>query len=108
MKTWGAALMMLLVAIAAVGQDAAQTIKKSSIKTIHLSGTMSDEGRVLLHDSEGKVWTVINPEMLHGVQGEEVVIRGQLVPESQELRVVSVKPAKKEYVANWGDSAFRR
>lgn len=107
MKNWGIAL-VVIVSFVAVGQDAATPAKTQSRKTINLSGTMSEGGRVLLRDSDGNIWTITNPERLQGYEGNEVVIRGQLSPEGHELRVVSVKRAKKEYVANWGDSAFRR
>ncbi len=107
MKSWSIAL-ILAFSLAAVAQDVTPARNKSHGKTVNLSGTMSDDGRVLLRDSNGKIWTVSNPEMLHDYNGQEVVIRGRLTTESHELTVVSVKPMKKEYVANWGDSAFRR
>jgi len=107
MKNWGIVL-VLMISFAAVAQDAAQPAKSQSRRTISLSGTMSENGSVLLRDSEGKTWTVTNPELLQGYAGQEVTIHGQLLPENHELRVVSVKRVKREYVANWSDSAFRR
>lgn len=111
MKKWGVAsiALLLLLSAVAVAQEASKT-QTASRKTINITGKMSDDGRVLLRDADSEVWTVSNPEALQGYAGREVVIRCQLVPDKYELRVVSVKPVKgeKEYVAKWGDSAFRR
>ncbi|MGO9123583.1 MAG: hypothetical protein ACLP6G_01710 [Terriglobales bacterium] len=111
MKSWGVssiALVLLLSAVA-VAQEAAQP-RTASPKTISVAGKMSEDGRWLLRDADSQVWTVSNPEVLQGYAGREVVIRCQIVPERNELRVVSVKPVKGEvaYVTKWGDSAFRR
>ncbi|MGO9650686.1 MAG: hypothetical protein ACLPOO_21835, partial [Terriglobales bacterium] len=111
MKMWGVvsiALVLLLSGVA-VAQEASKT-PTASRKTISMTGTMSEDGRVLLHDADSQIWTVSNPEALQGYAGREVVIRCQLVPDRNELRVVSVKPVKGEaaYAAKWGDSAFRR
>jgi len=116
MKKWGVssiALVLLLSAVT-VAQEAAKTVSAktpaASRKTISISGKMSADGQVLLRDADDEVWTVSNPEALQGYAGREVVIRCQVVPGKNELRVVSVKPVRSgtEYVTNWGDSAFRR
>ena len=107
MKNWGVVL-VLMTSFLAAAQETTQPAKTQSRKTISLSGTMSENGSVLLRDSEGKTWTVTNPELLQGYAGQEVTIHGQLLPENHELRVVSVKRVKREYLANWSDSAFRR
>ena len=101
--------LVLVLSAAAVGQEASKT-QAPSRKTVSIAGQMSDDGRWLLRDADSEVWTVSNPEALQGYAGREVVIRCQLVPEKNELRVVSVKPVKGEaaYAAKWGDSAFRR
>jgi hypothetical protein len=111
MKKWGVTsiAVVLLLSAAAVAQEASKT-PTTARKTISITGKMSDDGRVLLRDADSQVWTVSNPEALQGYAGREVVIRCQLVPEKNELRVVSVKPVKGEaaFATKWGDSAFRR
>ncbi|MFZ0802789.1 MAG: hypothetical protein WBQ09_09100 [Terriglobales bacterium] len=111
MKKWGVTsiAVVLLLSAAAVAQQPSKT-QTTARKTISITGKMSDDGRVLLHDAASQIWTVSNPEALQGYAGREVVIRCQLVPDRNELRVVSVKPVKGEaaYAAKWGDSAFRR
>jgi hypothetical protein len=115
MKKWGVSsiALVLLLSAAAVAQEAAKTESAkpqgASRKTISITGKMSKDGRVLLRDADSEVWTVSNPEALQGYAGREVVIRCQVVPDKNELRVVSVKPVKGETAyAKWGDSAFRR
>jgi len=100
---------VLLFSAVAVAQEGSKT-QTTARKTVSVSGKMSDDGRVLLRDAGSQIWTVSNPEALEGYAGREVVIRCQLVPERNELRVVSVKPIKGEaaYATKWGDSAFRR
>ena len=113
MKKWGVssiALVLLLSAVAVAQETSSAKTQAASRKAISISGKMSKAGRVLLRDADSEVWTVSNPEALQGYGGREIVIRCQVVPDKNELRVVSVKPVKSgtEYVTNWGDSAFRR
>ncbi len=111
MKKWSVTsiALVLLLSAGAVSQEASKT-QSASRKTISVTGKMSDDGRWLLRDVDSEVWTVSNPEALQGYAGQEIVIRCQVVPDRKELRVVSVKPAKREaaYATKWGDSAFRR
>ena len=114
MKTWGVSsialgLLLSVVCVAQEGSQAAKT-QAASRKTISVTGKMSDDGRVLVRDADSKIWTVSNPELLQDYAGREVVIRCQIMPESNEIHVVSVKPVKGEtaYATKWGDSAFRR
>jgi hypothetical protein len=111
MKKWcvTSIALVLLLSISVLAQEASKR-QSASRKTISVSGKMSDDGRWLLRDADSQVWTVSNPEALQGYAGQEVVIRCQLVPDRNEVRVVSVKPAKGEpaYATRWGDSAFRR
>ncbi|HLW89335.1 MAG TPA: hypothetical protein VKR57_12650 [Terriglobales bacterium] len=111
MKIRGISSIVLVLVFSAmsVAQEASKT-QTSSRKTVSVAGKMSDDGRILLRDGDSQVWTVSNPEALQGYAGLEVVIRCLLVPDRNEVRVVSVKPVKGEaaYATKWGDSAFRR
>ncbi|HTZ98279.1 MAG TPA: hypothetical protein VMB18_17880 [Terriglobales bacterium] len=107
----------LLILLASIHVFAQQAPKQTSLtsatgrKVITIAGRSSDDGRIFLRNSDGKVWSINNPEMLKGHEGLPVVIQGQLEPnQSKELHVLSVKAGKSEvgYVTNWSDSAFRR
>ena len=111
MKKWGvtSVVLVLLLSASVIAQESSTTLSASR-KTISVVGRMSDDGQMLLRDADSQVWTVSNPEALQGFAGQEIVIRCRLVPDRNELRVVSIKPVKGEtaYATRWGDSAFRR
>ena len=75
MKNWGV-VVVLLLSVVAFAQDASQAVRGTktragSRKVISLSGTMSQDGGMLLRDSNGKVWTLSNPEMLESYAGRK-------------------------------------
>jgi hypothetical protein len=78
-------------------------------KAVTILGQVSDDGKALV-SSEDDVWEVSNPRVLHGREGQQVIIKCQVYPDRNEIRVLSVKMAEGEvkYVSSKGDSAFRR
>ena len=115
MKSWSIAslALLLLLSLVAVAQDVSPSTPQTTTQThkpISFTAKMSADGQLLLRAADNQAWTVSNPEALQGFAGREVVIRGQIMSESNQLRVVSVKPAKSErqYLTKWDDSAFRR
>jgi hypothetical protein len=82
---------------------------KPSSKAVNLSGQVSADGKTLLSDAD-YIWTVSNPNVLQGHEGQQVLVKCQVNPAKNEIQVFSVKPLHREvkYVANRGDSAFRR
>jgi hypothetical protein len=80
-----------------------------SPKAVTLSGQASADGKTLLTDDDD-IWVVTNPNVLAGHEEQYVSVRCQAEAGKKELHVFSVKAAIREakYVANRGDSAFRR
>lgn len=106
------ALLLLATAMASAQQAPKPKAKTSmSRKVLSVVGRASDDGTIVLRNSDGKVWQISNPEALKGHEGLPVVVQGQVVADkSNELHVLSVQAGKSEveYMTKWDDSAFRR
>jgi LysM repeat protein len=83
--------------------------QKAAQKTVTISGQASADGKTLLTDDDD-IWVVTNPNVLAGHEGQYLSVRCQADPDKKELHVFSAKVAAREakYMANRGDSAFRR
>lgn len=113
MKNLGlAAFVGMLLATMAFGQQAQsrKTQVTAAKRTISISGRASDDGTIVLRNSDGKVWKITNPDILQDYEGLLVVVRAQINPDrTNEVRVLSVKAGREvEYLTRWDDSAFRR
>ena len=55
-------------------------------------------------------WSVTNPGVLAGHEGQQVKVKCQISPGSHEIFVLSVKmvATQSKYAVNLGDAAFRR
>jgi len=94
----------LFLPLSAAGQN------KSAIgKSFTVSGKVSSDGKSLI-PANGESWSVVNPAALAGHEGQQVKVKCRLSSAAHDIRVISVKLAATEikYVANPGDSAFRR
>jgi len=104
----------LFASLTAFGQQAGHqkvAPAASSRRVISIVGRASDDGSIVLRNSDGKVWVISNPDTLKGHKGLPVVIQGQSVPgKKNEIQVLSVSAGKSEveYLTKWDDSAFRR
>jgi hypothetical protein len=78
-------------------------------KAVTLSGQVSADGKSFVSDDED-IWTVSNPAVLSGQEGQRLQIRCELNPAKNEVYVLSAKTALREtrFLARSGDSAFRR
>jgi hypothetical protein len=113
MKTLKRIFFALLVLAAAMtsAQQAPKAQTSISSRVLSVAGRASDDGTIVLRNSDGKVWKVSNPEALKGHEGLPVVVQGQVAADkSNELHVLSVRAGKSEveYMTKWDDSAFRR
>jgi hypothetical protein len=103
----------LVMCVAAVAQETRKsgdaTGPAASRKAVTLSGRVSEDATAFVSDQDD-VWEVSNAKVLIGHQGQQVVVKCQLYPDKNEMRVLSVSTAQGEvkYVVNRGDSAFRR
>ena len=78
-------------------------------KAVTISGRISEDGKAFVSEQDD-VWEVSNAKTLAGREGQQVVVKCQLYPDKNEMRVLAVVRAAGEvkYAANRGDSAFRR
>jgi hypothetical protein len=120
MKKWflvllAVALLMPIVAAAQHSSKAAEgkpTGSQAAIvarKAVSIAGQISLDGKKLVSE-ENDVWSVINPDVLAGHKGQQVLVKCQVFPDKNEIHVFSVKPALVEVKAasNKADSAFKR
>lgn len=110
-----AVLVVLLLASAMVAGQQTSNSKVPAAGTprrvVSIAGRASDDGSIVLRNSDGKAWSVSNPEVLKGHEGLPVVIQGQVDPDKKnEVHVLSVRAGRGEieYMTKWDDSAFRR
>lgn len=107
-------VVVLLASVVAAAQQASKPKAQTgptSRRVVSIAGRASDDGTIVLRNSDGKVWEIDNPAALKGHEGLPVVIQGQLDPDtSNVVHVLSVKAGKSaiEYMTKWDDSAFRR
>ena len=109
----------VLLSLCALAQDAAKPAnlrpeaarpQHFSKKAISFSGVVSDDGKFFVADQDSVVWSVTNPETLQLHHGHRVALKAQTTAETNEIRVLCVKPGEAELrsIARAGDSAFRR
>lgn len=81
---------------------------KSARKTVSLAGRVSLDGKTVICDRDGRIWKVVNAEMLSGVEGREVRIKAYTEANSSEIRVTVVRLREERTTAKLDDAAFRR
>lgn len=108
----------VFVSASAMAQDQAkpEDAKPASTRTqgtgrkaLTMSGRVSEDGKAIVSDDDD-IWDVSNSKVLTGHEGQQVTVKCQVSVDKNEIRVLSLKTAQGEvkYVANRGDSAFRR
>jgi hypothetical protein len=98
-----ASLSIFLAApVIALAQDSAQQsadpMKQSSAptsgKAAAVKGTISEDGKTLVSDADGKSWTIANPEAVKGHEGHHVELKGSADASAGQIQVTSVKMLK--------------
>jgi hypothetical protein len=103
----------LSMCVAAIAQDARKPgdsiTPPTHRKAVTLSGRISEDGKAFVSEQD-EVWEVSNAKVLTGHEGQQVIVKCQLYPDKNEMRVLLVSSAHGEvkYVVSHGDSAFRR
>jgi hypothetical protein len=64
-----------------------------SMKTVSLTGKISDDGKMFVSDKDSKSWTS-NPDAVKGHEGHHVTLQAQVDAGKNEVHVVSLKMAK--------------
>jgi hypothetical protein len=117
MKKWMVALLAIIAVtpVAALAQhsskasEASPAGSKAPPKAVTLSGQVSQDGKTLV-TWENDIWTISNPDVLAGHEGQAVAVKCQRLAGKNAMHVFTVKIAPREVksVANKSDSAFRR
>ena len=81
----------------------------NATKAVSISGQVSMDGRTLVSE-ENYIWSVSNPNVLVGHEGQQVSVKCRVQPGKNEIQIFSVNLALKEAKSssNRSDSAFRR
>ena|SRR5215469_1413447 len=75
----------------ATGQENSAAHKRASVK-----GTISEDGKSIVSDTDGKSWTIANPDAVKGHEGHHVQIMGTADASTGQIEVASVKMLKAE------------
>ena len=74
-------------------------------KSGNVKGTISQDGKSIVSDTDGKSWTIANPEAVKGHEGHHVELKGSADASTGEIQVSSVKMLKGEKGAMKKDSS---
>jgi hypothetical protein len=74
-------------------------------KTGNVKGTISQDGKSIVSDTDGKSWTIANPDAVKGHEGHHVELKGTADASTSEIQVSSVKMLKAEKGAMKKDSS---
>jgi len=105
-KIWVLAISVFLaLPVIALAQDPAQqndstnsrmgqsdTMKQGHSGKASVKGTISDDGKSFVSDSDGKSWTIANPDAVKGHEGHHVELKGSA--SEGQIQVSSVKMLK--------------
>lgn len=70
-------------------------MKQGASKTaVDVTGKISDDGKSFVSDSDGKTWTIANPDTVKGHEGHHVVLKANVDADKNEVTVKSLKMAK--------------
>ena len=105
-------LLFPLTASAQHSSKAAETKQvdsKFSRKAMLISGQISLDGRNFITD-KNEIWSVTNPDVLAGHQGQQVLLKCKVFASKNEIQVFSLEPGLQDvkFTSNRTDSAFRR
>lgn len=67
-----------------------------SAKAGNVKGTISQDGKSIVSDTDGKSWTIANPDAVKGHEGHHVELKGSADASTGEIQVSSVKMLKGE------------
>ena len=65
-------------------------------KAGNVKGTISQDGKSIVSDTDGKSWTIANPDAVKGHEGHHVELKGTADASTSEIQVSSVKMLKGE------------
>lgn len=66
----------------------------ASKKEVKITGTISDDGKTFVNDSDKKSWDIVNPEAVKGHEGHHVILSAHVYADKNQVHVMSLKMAK--------------
>jgi hypothetical protein len=92
-----------------MGQNDSSMGKGShAAKSGAVKGTISQDGKSLVSDTDGKSWTIANPDAVKGHEGHHVELKGSTDASTGEIQVTSVKMLKGEKGAMKKDDTMQK
>jgi hypothetical protein len=82
---------MVLASLGGWAQTGSQKSDKNSGKTTTITGTVSNDGKMIVSDKDNKSWKVDNPDTLKAHEGHHVSVTADEDPSTDTLHVESVK-----------------
>jgi|SRR5580658_968915 hypothetical protein len=86
----------LLTFFSLAAQDTTQqdnTKSGTATKAAHITGKISDDGKTFVSDSDGKSYTINNPDAVKGHEGHHVTLKANVSSDQTSVDVVSLKMA---------------
>jgi hypothetical protein len=69
-------------------------MKADASKAVPVTGKISDDGKTFVSDSDGKSYTISNPDAVKGHEGHHVTLKAHVNADKSEVQVMSLKMAK--------------
>ena len=66
----------------------------ASMKSVHVTGKVSDDGKTFVGDTDSKSWTINNPEAVKGHEGHHVTLTAHVYADKGEVHVMSLAMVK--------------
>jgi hypothetical protein len=96
LMTFSLALTLVLssVAMAQYGTQPNSGKSDAAMKSVNVSGQISDDGKTFVTDKDGKTWTINNADAVKGHEGHHVTLKANVDADKNEVHVLSLKMAK--------------
>ena len=89
--------------------DTPSDARKVSKKATNIPGKVGSDGKTFTADKDNRIWMVINPEGLSGIDGRHVKVKALVDLARSQLHIVSVSAiAEQRTGIKLDDAAFRR
>ena len=95
LMTFSLELTLLLpsVAMAQYGTQPDSGKSDAAMKSVSVTGKISDDGKTFVSDKDGKSWTITNPDAVKGHEGHHVTLNAHVYADKKEVHVMSLKMA---------------
>jgi hypothetical protein len=74
-------------------KDPTKSEASTSTKSASITGKISDDGKTLVSDKDGKSLTISNPDAVKGHEGHHVTVKAHVSSDKTSVEVVSLKMA---------------